>query len=188
MVWWPHCNMVKRCPEYIIHIVKEIRIRSCWICQDNIIEITVLRGYSLWVPVPGRVPWWYQLNWVSSHPHPYLGFAVDHVLITLIAFEGRMVSEDKPSTCTRNLARSVVLASQPFVALTGLIFVGVSINITKVLSFPKLPDRALLSLVLLLNILVVYYRWRWTLSDFFVGLFVCNRYGSGNLQKHGSGV
>jgi len=71
-----------------------------------------------------------------------------------------MVSEDKPSTCTRNLARSVVLASQPFVALTGLIFVGVSINITKVLSFPKLPDRALLSLVLLLNILVVYYRWR----------------------------
>jgi hypothetical protein len=40
-------------------------------------------------------------------------------------------------------------------ALTGLIFVGVSINITKILSFPKLPDRALLSLVLLLNILVV---------------------------------
>jgi hypothetical protein len=40
-------------------------------------------------------------------------------------------------------------------ALTGLIFVGVSINITKILSFPKLPDRALLSLVLLLNILVI---------------------------------
>jgi len=40
-------------------------------------------------------------------------------------------------------------------ALTGLIFVGVSINITKILSFPKLPDRALLSLILLLNILVV---------------------------------
>jgi len=40
-------------------------------------------------------------------------------------------------------------------ALTGLIFVGVSINITKILSLPKLPDRALLSLTLLLNILVV---------------------------------
>jgi len=40
-------------------------------------------------------------------------------------------------------------------ALTGLIFVGVSINITKILSFPKLPDRALLSLILLLTILIV---------------------------------
>jgi len=40
-------------------------------------------------------------------------------------------------------------------ALTGLIFVGVSINITKILSLPKLPDRALLSIILLLNILVV---------------------------------
>lgn len=40
-------------------------------------------------------------------------------------------------------------------ALTGLIFVGVSINITKILSLPKLPERALLSLVLLLAILVV---------------------------------
>jgi len=39
--------------------------------------------------------------------------------------------------------------------LTGLIFVGVSINITKILSFAKLPDRALLSLILLLNIMVV---------------------------------
>jgi hypothetical protein len=39
-------------------------------------------------------------------------------------------------------------------ALTGLIFVGVSINITKILSLPKLPDRALLSLVLLLTILI----------------------------------
>jgi len=40
-------------------------------------------------------------------------------------------------------------------ALTGLIFVGVSINITKILSYPKLPDRALLSIILLLNILIV---------------------------------
>jgi len=40
-------------------------------------------------------------------------------------------------------------------ALTGLIFVGVSINITRILSLPKLPDRALLSLILLLNILVI---------------------------------
>jgi len=40
-------------------------------------------------------------------------------------------------------------------ALTGLIFVGVSINIEKILSLSKLPDRALLSLILLLVILVV---------------------------------
>ena len=40
-------------------------------------------------------------------------------------------------------------------ALTGLIFVGVSLNITKILSFPKLPERALLSLLLLLNILII---------------------------------
>jgi hypothetical protein len=40
-------------------------------------------------------------------------------------------------------------------ALTGLIFVGVSINITRIIAFPKLPDRALLSLILLLAILIV---------------------------------
>ena len=39
--------------------------------------------------------------------------------------------------------------------LTGLIFVGVSINITKILSLPKLPERALLSLFLLLAILII---------------------------------
>jgi modulator of FtsH protease len=40
-------------------------------------------------------------------------------------------------------------------ALTGLIFVGVSLNLTKILSFESLPNRALLSLILLLNILIV---------------------------------
>ena len=40
-------------------------------------------------------------------------------------------------------------------ALTGLIFVGISINLTKILSIPGLPERALISLVLLLNILIV---------------------------------
>jgi hypothetical protein len=40
-------------------------------------------------------------------------------------------------------------------ALTGLIFVGVSINIEKILSVAKLPDRALLSLILLLTILII---------------------------------
>ncbi|HSZ85725.1 MAG TPA: hypothetical protein VK787_06820 [Puia sp.] len=40
-------------------------------------------------------------------------------------------------------------------ALTGLIFVGVSINITKILSLRNLPDRALLSLFLLLTILII---------------------------------
>jgi hypothetical protein len=40
-------------------------------------------------------------------------------------------------------------------ALTGLIFVGVSINLKQILSFPRLPNRALLTLIILLNILVV---------------------------------
>ncbi|MBS1918513.1 MAG: hypothetical protein JST87_19775 [Bacteroidetes bacterium] len=39
--------------------------------------------------------------------------------------------------------------------LTGLIFVGVSLNLTKILSFTSLPNRTLISLLLLLNILIV---------------------------------
>jgi len=39
-------------------------------------------------------------------------------------------------------------------ALTGLIFVGVSINLTKILSIPQLPDRALQALILLFTILI----------------------------------
>jgi modulator of FtsH protease len=38
-------------------------------------------------------------------------------------------------------------------ALTGLIFVGVSISLEKILSLPSLPNRALISLILLLTIL-----------------------------------
>ncbi|MBS1578701.1 MAG: hypothetical protein JST29_03535 [Bacteroidetes bacterium] len=40
-------------------------------------------------------------------------------------------------------------------ALTGLIFVGISISLTKILSIQGLPDRALLSLLLLLNVLII---------------------------------
>lgn len=40
-------------------------------------------------------------------------------------------------------------------ALTGLIFVGVSINLTKILSIPRLPNRAFEALLLLLSVLVV---------------------------------
>ncbi|AKD54863.1 hypothetical protein [Spirosoma radiotolerans] len=39
-------------------------------------------------------------------------------------------------------------------ALTGLIFVGVSINLREILAFTTLPTRALVSLVLLLAILI----------------------------------
>lgn len=39
-------------------------------------------------------------------------------------------------------------------ALTGLIFVGVSISLTKILSIATLPNRALVSLILLLTILI----------------------------------
>ncbi len=40
-------------------------------------------------------------------------------------------------------------------ALTGLIFVGVSINLTRILSFPNLPSRALISLIVLVVILLI---------------------------------
>jgi hypothetical protein len=40
-------------------------------------------------------------------------------------------------------------------ALTGLLFVGVSINLTRIISLPGLPNRALLALILLLTILIV---------------------------------
>jgi hypothetical protein len=39
--------------------------------------------------------------------------------------------------------------------LGGLVFVGLSLNLTKILSFPALPNRALLALGVLLAILVV---------------------------------
>lgn len=39
--------------------------------------------------------------------------------------------------------------------LTGLIFVGVSINLTKILSMPTMPNRALISMILLLLVLVL---------------------------------
>lgn len=40
-------------------------------------------------------------------------------------------------------------------ALGGLVFVGLSLNLAKILSFPTLPGRALLALVILVVILVV---------------------------------
>jgi len=40
-------------------------------------------------------------------------------------------------------------------ALTGLIFVSVSINLTKILGLPLLPSRALTSLLMLLTVLVI---------------------------------
>jgi modulator of FtsH protease len=40
-------------------------------------------------------------------------------------------------------------------ALAGLLFVGVSLNLTKILELPWLPGRALEALVLLLTVLVV---------------------------------
>jgi hypothetical protein len=39
--------------------------------------------------------------------------------------------------------------------LTGLIFVGVSINLTRILALPRLPSSALLALVILLTMLLV---------------------------------
>lgn len=39
-------------------------------------------------------------------------------------------------------------------ALTGLLFVGVSISLSKILALPTLPTRALISLTLLLTILI----------------------------------
>jgi len=48
-----------------------------------------------------------------------------------------------------------VATSGSAAALTGLIFVGVSINLNRILSFPRLADRALVSLALLFSILIV---------------------------------
>lgn len=39
--------------------------------------------------------------------------------------------------------------------LTGLIFVGVSISLTRILSIPKLPGRAAQALILLLTVLII---------------------------------
>ena len=39
-------------------------------------------------------------------------------------------------------------------ALLGLIFVGVSINLTRIISLPGLPNRAFLALIILLTILI----------------------------------
>lgn len=40
-------------------------------------------------------------------------------------------------------------------ALTGLLFVGLSINLDTILTFPNLPDRAAIALVLLSAILII---------------------------------
>lgn len=40
-------------------------------------------------------------------------------------------------------------------ALAGLLFVGLSLNLTKILAYPALPNRALLALGILLAILVI---------------------------------
>lgn len=40
-------------------------------------------------------------------------------------------------------------------ALGGLVFVGLSLNLTKILSFPDLPSRALLALILLMLVIIV---------------------------------
>lgn len=40
-------------------------------------------------------------------------------------------------------------------ALAGLLFVGVSINMTKILAYPTLPRRALRALIMLVTILIV---------------------------------
>lgn len=48
-----------------------------------------------------------------------------------------------------------VATSGAAAALTGLIFVGISINLEKILKTPNLPNRALISLILLLSILII---------------------------------
>ena len=40
-------------------------------------------------------------------------------------------------------------------ALLGLLFVGVSINLTRIISLPGLPNRAFLALIILLTILIM---------------------------------
>lgn len=40
-------------------------------------------------------------------------------------------------------------------ALAGLLFVGISINLNRILAFPRLPNRAFVALLLLIAVLVV---------------------------------
>jgi len=40
-------------------------------------------------------------------------------------------------------------------ALTGLIFVGVSVNLTRILEYAALPDRALEAIIVLVQVLLV---------------------------------
>lgn len=49
----------------------------------------------------------------------------------------------------------LVAAAGASAALTGLIFVGISINPDTILSFPHFPDRAAISLLLQAGILIV---------------------------------
>jgi len=64
--------------------------------------------------------------------------------------------KQKKEECTMsNWVNFLIAEVGASAGLTGLIVVGVSINLTRILSLPRLPNRALLALIILLTILVV---------------------------------
>ena len=72
-------------------------------------------------------------------------------------------------------------------ALTGLDFVGVSINLKRILSLPKLPSRALAALLLLLMILVLSC-WHRGFSDWDYRLDRHDRFRRENTARHQASV
>jgi hypothetical protein len=82
-------------------------------------------------------------------------------LIESLDFRGKYFANDRQESGTRGLLEMngwenfFIAEVGASAALAGLIFVGVSINLTRILSIPGLPNRALLALILLLTILVM---------------------------------
>jgi hypothetical protein len=75
-----------------------------------------------------------------------------------------MLPLTRPAEATGRLMRAATISDWTIfftaqlgaaATLGGLVFVGLSLNLTKILSFPALPNRALLALGVLLGILVV---------------------------------
>jgi hypothetical protein len=82
-------------------------------------------------------------------------------IISSLEYTGEFVAYEWQKYGTRDLSKMIgwenffIAEVGASAALLGLLFVGVSINLARILSLPGLPNRALLALIILLTILVV---------------------------------